>query len=356
MGKGMQDDFIKTSRELRDYIREEHGGSVEESMVKNKEVILVEPAKSFSSREERDKELTSLNDQLDWEDQRKEYYRHKNLLKKELNEVAGLLLAHCHITMRNKLEADSDYKIARSSDAGEIYRIIKRISTGTDSVQNPTRNAVESMYSQLFIRGQDHSSLTEYYEQFEHRSENVESSGILYGSELLRDQVIAEYVSRGDSNCVACMLLSVWKKTEEYKPTTMTDLEWKDRDIAIMNGRWCLHNKILAMIFLKRSGNAYLPFKNEINNDYAKGSDSYAINVSDMFTQLDQWEPAYKTATYEKRTTGIAHLQDGTPEVPGDQHMQGSTQREFKGKCFKCDRKGHPSYKCTETTKEDGTP
>ena len=36
--------------------------------------------------------------------------------------------------------------------------------------------------------------------------------------------------------------------------------------------------------------------------------------------------------------------------------MQGSAQREFKGKCFKCDRKGHPSYKCTETTKEDGTP
>ena len=202
--------------------------------------------------------------------------------------MAGLLLAHCYITMRNKLETDSDYKVAKSSDAGEIYRIIKKISTGTDSAQNPTRNAVESMYFQLFIRGHDHPSLTEYYEQFEHRSENAESSGILYGSDLLRDQVIAEYVSRGDSGCVACMLLSVWKKTEEYKPNTMTDLEWKDRDIAIMNGHWYLHNKILAMIFLKRSGNAYLPFRNEINNDYAKGSDSYAINVSDMFTQLVQ--------------------------------------------------------------------
>ena len=63
-----------------------------------------------------------------------------------------------------------------------------------------------------------------------------------------------------------------------------------------------------------------------------------------------------QTHNVRKRTTEIAHLQDGTPEVPGEQHLQEITQREFKGKCFKCDRKGHPSYKCTETMKEDGTP
>ena len=74
----MQDDFIKSSLELRDHIRKNHGGSVVESMVKNKFIILVEPAKSFNSKIERDAKLTSLNDQLDWKDQRKEYYRHKN--------------------------------------------------------------------------------------------------------------------------------------------------------------------------------------------------------------------------------------------------------------------------------------
>ena len=85
--------------------------------------------------------------------------------------------------------------------------------------------------------------------------------------------MIAEYISRGDSRCVSCVLLNAWKVTEELRPKIMTDSLWKERDDVILDGRWCLHNKILAMIFLKRSGNAYLPFWNETNNDYAKGLD-----------------------------------------------------------------------------------
>ena len=76
---------------------------------------------------------------------------------------------------------------------------------------------------------------------------------------------------------------------EELRSNTMTDSLWKERDVMIMDGRWYLYNKILAIIFLKRSGNAYLPFRNDINNDYAKVLDCYAINVSDVFPQLDQW-------------------------------------------------------------------
>ena len=75
-----------------------------------------------------------------------------------------------------------------------------------------------------------------------------------------------------------------------------------------------------------------------------------------MFTHLDQWEPAYIPVPYEKRTTGTAQLQDGTPEVPGNQHLQDGMEKDFEGNYFKCDCKGHLSYKCTKTTKADGSP
>ena len=119
-------------------------------------------------------------------------------IQKDLGKVAGLLESHCHLTMKNKLKSDKEYQAMKLSDAAELYRIIKWISTGHESVQHPARSGIESLYDMMFLRGQDCESLMAYYEQFEHRAENAERMGMWLGSELLRDLIIQDDISGND--------------------------------------------------------------------------------------------------------------------------------------------------------------
>ena len=194
IGKGMQDDFVGNDRDICAYIHKTYGGDVLESMKKGTMTISdMDPPQEFDTVEDKKKVLTTLNAELDWDDHRKEYFKSRMSIQKDLGKVAGLLESHCHLTMKNKLKSDKEYQGMKSSDAAELYRIIKRISTGSESVLNPARGAVESLYNMMFLRGQDHDSLTAYYEQFEHRAENAERLGMWLGSELLRDMLIQDY-------------------------------------------------------------------------------------------------------------------------------------------------------------------
>jgi hypothetical protein len=69
-------------------------------------------------------------------------------------------------------------------------------------------------------------------------------------------------------------------------------------------------------VFLKRSGPIFQPYRNETANDMLKGLNSYAIvDVPSMFTQLDQWEPAYKPVVQKKTVPGTTNLQGGKLEL-----------------------------------------
>ena len=139
--------------------------------------------------------LPYLNDQLEWEDDRKEFAKEKKAVMKDLGKAATLLWSHCHITLRTKMEADKDFQSNPKiqSDAGEMYRIIAKISNGANSVQNPALTAVELSYNLYFIRGAEYNGLAEYGEAFYHRSDVAERAGWCFASEELRDICIKEY-------------------------------------------------------------------------------------------------------------------------------------------------------------------
>ena len=138
IGKGMQNDFIGTDRDICAYIHKTYGGDVLESMKEGKTSISdMDPPQEFATIEEKNKVLKSLNAVLDWDNHRKEYFKLRMGIQKDLGKVAGLLESHCHLMMKNKLKSDKEYQAMKSSDAAELYCIIKRISTGNESVQHP---------------------------------------------------------------------------------------------------------------------------------------------------------------------------------------------------------------------------
>ena len=51
--------------------------------------------------------------------------------------------------------------------------------------------------------------------------------------------------------------------------------------------------KMLAVIFLKRSGAKYDSYGQELNYGYSKGLDSYKDSIQEQHSSMEFWKPAY---------------------------------------------------------------
>ena len=58
----------------------------------------------------------------------------------------------------------------------------------------------------------------------------------------------------------------------------------------------------------------------------------------------------------EKLSIKTSYNRTGNSSFANYLHQLGTYAKEFKGKCYKCDRAGHRKPDCTHTTKADGSP
>ena len=72
-----------------------------------------------------------------------------------------------------------------------------------------------------------------------------------------------------------------------------------------MAGRVLLHKKMKALLFIRNSGIHYKNLRNELENDYTKGIDSYPDTVIDANHRLEYWRPL----TVPNVRTGDSHYQ-----------------------------------------------
>ena len=118
-----------------------------------------------------------------------------------------------------------------------------------------------------------------------------------------------------------------------------------------------MHEKMKAMVYLKRCGLRYEPFRKEAGNDYARGIDTYVNTVSQQYRQLELWRPVYLPPRTEIRN-GDSHLQKVDSSSSREKEEQDSQQYDGdsmpKFKCFKCDREGCRANECKHEIKEDG--
>ena len=207
--------------------------------------------------------------------------------------------------------SDKDYQVMKDNDGGEMYRTITKIMNSVAAVQNPIRASIESLFNLLFIRGDQYDSLAEYYQTFENRRMTAECLGTLFASDGLRDLVIAEYISKKQTTSEVYTRLRKWQVACADQPLSMTEAMWTKRTVAIADGQLCLHEKMSAVIFQKRSGSKYDPYRQELNNDYGKGLDSFGDTIQEQHSNMEFWKPVYVMKETKK---GSNFVQEGKKE------------------------------------------
>ena len=269
-GKKCGEDFIQTNRELTDYIKTKHGHDTLRSMLADEISIhgMTEPHE-YSSKEDMKTALTYTK-QIAYTDEVKAYNKQARAVKYSLGEILALLFSHCHLSMRNKLAADPEYQKMDDNDGATLYRLISKISNGSSAIQNPVRQLVDSLFNYIYIRGGDYE-LQQYHEAFDNRRKNAEKLGMSFASEALRYLVLAEYTARKDTRNDLFTALFGWKKATTERPGVMADEEWDERELAVLVGQAALNEKMHAMFFLRRSGEKYEPYRQELYNMYLNG-------------------------------------------------------------------------------------
>ena len=103
-----------------------------------------------------------------------------------------------------------------------------------------------------------------------------------------------------------------------------------------------------ALLFIRNSGTWYKNLRNELENDYTKGIDSYPHTVTDANHRLEYWKPLEVTGT-----THLATTDQATQPKDNGAPKQSSPYQKI---CFKCDEEGHVAKECPNDKKKDGSP
>ena len=87
------------------------------------------------------------------------------------------------------------------------------------------------------------------------------------GTESLRNAYMIDLHKKGKSASVLYVTLFKWNQGAD--------------ESSIVAGRVLLHKKMKALLFFQNSGIYYKNLRNELENDYTKGIDSYPDTVID---------------------------------------------------------------------------
>ena len=83
-------------------------------------------------------------------------------------------------------------------------------------------------------------------------------------TEAIQDAYITDLQAKGNTNSALYKALSKWKTGAD-----------------VLTGIVLLHEKMKALLFILNSGVRYKNLRNELENDYTKGIDSYPHTMTD---------------------------------------------------------------------------
>ena len=134
-GKGMQRNWIEMNVKLLDYVGSKYGQSAKVSLEVG-EMVVTEVDESllpkFKTEAEKDEHLKKLEY---WEQEaylraKEDCHKYSRTIRKDLSSVHGIVYSLCDISVRNRLEAETEYKDMikkKRHDAIVLHKLLKRI-------------------------------------------------------------------------------------------------------------------------------------------------------------------------------------------------------------------------------------
>ena len=222
---------------------------------------------------------------------------------------------HCTPSLKATLKGDADYpQFFAAQDAVVLLRKIKALCCRFDATKQPTRAIVgadKGIY--LFVQKNGVSN-DAFFEQFNALVDTADSYGSNLGlSSTLTD---AELVKMGVTRANAT-------------------------NAQITQAAAAAREAYLAMLMLDGAHESYRNLKEELDGDYAKGSDTYPTDRNAVLRLLNQRQANRQTQVWTPRN--LQRLRD---DEDGVVFAQGSSNNQDSRTCYRCGKKGHISASC----------
>ena len=211
-----------------------------------------------------------------------EYFKCKNFLRENKKSVYSIVWGQCTDYMRQKLEAKENYETF--NDAQDPFGLLKEIKSITFKFEEH-RYIYHSLYEsyRMFyaFRQTQEMGNTEYLEQFKNLVDVLEQHGGSLGHDVTLLDQDDEYGN-------------------EEEPSS-----------AVLNAAKArCRNRFLGYTLIYKSDNErYSKLKEELQNDYMKGSDNYPETLVEAFHMLTNYKQPIKPRI--TRTTGVSFAQKG---------------------------------------------
>ena len=359
--------FLSTAANLEDYVGEKYGSSTLTYMKTGAKKIRGKPPPLTSSEQANqtpdDKEIRGLV--------MREYVKKLTMLEDNIGKVYHFLMSHCHPTLKTRMRLEQSFiALDGDEDAAELWSIIGRICNGNNVGENPVRTFIESMYDLLLIRGDDYDNIGDYLDAFQQLTRVAERDGLiqLFSTPELRDNCIESYEKRKDIFGDLYGSLRMWQICDKNGAYADADDE-ADRLAAMEQGKAALHEKVKAMIYLKRSGTNFISIRDTLDNDFAKGQDNFADDLFEQHRGMCLHKPPRPVYINQGKTkSGEGFLQDGDDKQNDKQNQKTEEQHYVVDKnkplpkgydCFLCGRSGGEcpgARNCKFDKKADGSP
>jgi hypothetical protein len=264
------------------------------------------------------------SERLKYSNESKSHSNRVATLEKHSGNVYALIYGQCTQILQDKLKQD----VSVSYKPLELYKLIERVILKQTEDQYP----VAALWEQLCkVTNAKQGNMTnnEWYDQFNTKVEVAESVGGSFHFEK-----ICEYCA------------------QEAHKATYSSLK-PDEQAAV---RASAKERFLSFALIKTSNSKHDKIKDNLSDDYTKGSDKYPQNRLHALMLMDHYSKAPTAIT---NSEGTAFAQNGgkTKKGKGDKDKAKSdTPKDPKDfdkewwkdiECYRCGKKGHPASACS---------
>jgi hypothetical protein len=248
-------------------------------------------------------------------------------LEKHCGNVYALIYKQCTQILQDKMKQDKNWAtVSVSYKPLELYKLIEQVILKQTEDQYPV-TALWEQLSNFANAKEGNSTNNEWYERFNTKMEVAESVGVSFDFEK-----IWEY----------CAL--------EAHKAAYTSLKPDKQEAVRVSAR----ERFLSYALIKTSNSKHDKIKDDLLDDYTKGSDNYLQTSLQALMLMDHYS---KTPTAITTSEGTAFAQSGKKKKKvGDKEKKPEATKDPKDfdmewwkdkECYRCGKKEHPASACS---------
>ena len=229
------------------------------------------------------------SERLEYSNESKSHSNRVATLEKHRGNMYALIYGQCTQILQDKMKQDKNWTtVSVSYKPLELYKLIERVILKQTEDQYPVAALWEQLCNVTNAK-QGNMTNNEWYDRFNTKVEVAESVGVSFDFEK-----IWEYCA------------------QEAHKATYSLLQPDEQEAAV---RASAKERFLSFALIKTSNSKHDKIKDDLSDDYTKGSDNYPQNRSQALMLMDHYSKAPTAITASE---GTAFVQKGGKKKKGD--------------------------------------